>query len=204
MVTTRNNASGANKRCLNREKQLRKDQDRVVQKRAFNDLLVRRGTNNGKLKFGDLEKVVQEYQNMGFTSVTRRNLRYRLDLLDNHGSTSMVSELERPTQQVITNANVTEVSSLTEPGSQVVGTMIETEPLIELEMINETETDLLDNNNTGTVSGRGRKKVVQTRLNRSTYVLYRMQQPKLQLLLARLKIKPNLKVATLPPVPSTI
>jgi hypothetical protein len=93
---------------------------------------------------------VQEYQEMGFASVTRRNLRCRLDLLDNHGSTtSMVSELEQPTQQVITNANVTEVSSLTEPGPgpQVVETLIETEPLVESDLNTETASGSLENNN---------------------------------------------------------
>jgi hypothetical protein len=60
MVTTRNCTAGVTGRCATREKKLRKVQDRAVQKRAFNELLLRRNLNNGKLKFGDLEKVVKE------------------------------------------------------------------------------------------------------------------------------------------------
>jgi hypothetical protein len=55
-------------------------------KKAFNDLLLRRNLNNGKLKFGDIENVVMQYQAMGFTCVTQRNLRYRMLLLEKHGS----------------------------------------------------------------------------------------------------------------------
>jgi hypothetical protein len=150
MVTTRKRKACTNDPLV---KQLQKAQDRVVQKKAFNEVLLRRNLNNGKLKFGEIEKVVKEYNTMGFSSVTQRNLRYRLSLLDNFGTASMVTELYPPTEQIILPENaakesgVTDVSPLTDEETEVA------ETLADLFVTNENE-----NENNQTVSTRGQRK----------------------------------------------
>jgi hypothetical protein len=54
-------------------KKVKKAQDRAVQQQAFNDLLLRKHLNGGSLKHGDMVKVINEYRDIGFTSVTQHN-----------------------------------------------------------------------------------------------------------------------------------
>jgi hypothetical protein len=74
MVTTRNKQSANNDP---RSKLLKKVSNRAIQKQAFNELLLKRANNSGQLKFGVIQKIVNEYNKLGYTSVNRRNLHYR-------------------------------------------------------------------------------------------------------------------------------
>jgi hypothetical protein len=54
---------------------------RLVQKQAFNELLVQRNANGGTLPYGAIVTMVKDYNERGFSEVTERNLRYRMDML---------------------------------------------------------------------------------------------------------------------------
>jgi hypothetical protein len=54
-------------------KQLKKAQSRTVQQRAFNDLLLRKHVNGGTLQFGDMQKLINNYNSMGFNEWTTSN-----------------------------------------------------------------------------------------------------------------------------------
>jgi hypothetical protein len=72
---------------------------------------LRRNLNGGEIKYGDFRAVVSEYRANGFTSITTRNLHYRLSLLDASGSIEMAPE-KRPKTSHIFISGQTAVSSI--------------------------------------------------------------------------------------------
>jgi hypothetical protein len=110
MVTTRRNNDEMYPNP--RKKEIKKKADRLIQKHAFNELLRRKSINGGNLKFGDIQKVVDEFQDLGYNAVTRLNLNYCLANLIKKGQVTLVSEQERPTRNV-TVTGVTDLSPLT-------------------------------------------------------------------------------------------
>jgi hypothetical protein len=73
--------------------------DRAVQQ-AFNDLLLRKHVNGGKLKFGDMIAVINNYWSVSFLAVTRRNLRYRLELYKKTSHANLACEIVLPAAHV--------------------------------------------------------------------------------------------------------
>jgi hypothetical protein len=94
-------------------KKTKKLQDRISQKRALNEFLRLRNANGGtKLKRGEIKALILRQRMKGFTAVSRRNLRYRLDLLK-QGKPSLATEIEKPSDEVEVEANSSGVSSMT-------------------------------------------------------------------------------------------
>jgi hypothetical protein len=100
MAVTRGSSKSGCQANSPKTKRLKKISERALQQQAFNDLLTLRNANSGRLKYGDLERVAKEYQSKGFECVTRRNLRYRMSLLEEKGSVELVTEMKRPTGQL--------------------------------------------------------------------------------------------------------
>jgi hypothetical protein len=114
MVATTGDRSCKNKTLQSpRKKKLQKIADRAIQKEAFNELLVRKRLNGGKLPFGSIGNIASEFKSIGYNSVTRRNLHYRLSKFETTGMVTMVSELAPPSK-TIHSTNQSELSSLTE------------------------------------------------------------------------------------------
>jgi hypothetical protein len=77
------------------------------------------------------QPIATEYQSKGFTSVTIRNLRYRLSLFLGRGSMEMVTESTAPASQVV-HSRITTISSLTgeetDNSDDDVGNEVSTDP----------------------------------------------------------------------------
>ena len=54
--------------------------NRNIQRQAFDEVLMMIAANGGKLKYGMIARVVNEYHKLGHLFVTRRNLDYRYQL----------------------------------------------------------------------------------------------------------------------------
>jgi hypothetical protein len=65
MVATRNQVTSGLFTTI-KQKQVKKAQERTTQQQAFSDLLLQKHLNGGNLRFGDVQKVVNDYQSMGF------------------------------------------------------------------------------------------------------------------------------------------
>jgi hypothetical protein len=92
---------------------LQKVIDRTMQLRAFNDLLQIRNDNGGALEYGDITKIVTEYNDIGYSCVNRENLRYRMKLLEKKGIAEMMSERITPASSVYLSTSDYGGSSLT-------------------------------------------------------------------------------------------
>jgi hypothetical protein len=77
--------------------------------------------NGGELKFGDITKVINDYQNTGFDAVTRRNIHYRLKQYAITGNANLHSEISSPAIHVLlgTDAPVSELSDIAGSSVQV-------------------------------------------------------------------------------------
>jgi hypothetical protein len=90
-------------------KKLKKLQERTIQQQALKDILRIRAANNGKLSY-----VIDNYESKGFSCVTRRNLRYRISMLDERNGL-FASEVQLPMNDVnVPPKQVDEISPLTE------------------------------------------------------------------------------------------
>jgi hypothetical protein len=69
--------------------------------------------NGGHLSYGDMMFILDKYRSTGFNCLTRRNLRYRLDLMDG----LMVSETQFPVQEIMT-LDLDEMSPITADSNQ--------------------------------------------------------------------------------------
>ncbi len=63
-------------------KRIKKAIGKAIQEEAFKEILKLKGLGNGKLHYGDMDKVVKNYNEKGYQEVTRDNLNYRLKKLD--------------------------------------------------------------------------------------------------------------------------
>jgi hypothetical protein len=63
-------------------KWIKKAIGKAIQEEAFKEILKLKGLGNGKLHYGDMDKVVKKYNEKGYQEVTRDNLNYRLKKLD--------------------------------------------------------------------------------------------------------------------------
>jgi len=63
-------------------KRIKKAIGKAIQEEAFKEILKLKGLGNGKLRYGDMDKVVKNYNEKGYQEVTRDNLNYRLKKLD--------------------------------------------------------------------------------------------------------------------------
>jgi hypothetical protein len=112
-MNTRQQASG-NQPDSPETKKLKKLQERTIQQQALKDILRIRAANNGKLSYGDIKHVIDKYESKGFSCVTRRNLRYRISMLDERNGL-LASEVQLPMNDVdVPPKQVDEISPLTE------------------------------------------------------------------------------------------
>jgi hypothetical protein len=100
---------------LPESKKLKQMQDQTIQQQPLKDFHCIRESNNGKLNYGDIKSVIQKYEAKGFSCVTRRNLRYRIAMLDERNGL-LVSEVQRPMSTINTKrkTEADEVSPLTD------------------------------------------------------------------------------------------
>jgi hypothetical protein len=80
---------------------------------SFNDVLLQKYMNGGTLQFGYMQKVINNYNSMGFNKVTCLNLCYRLKVHEKTGCAVLVSEMKTPAQHVVTGTDAP-ISDLTE------------------------------------------------------------------------------------------
>jgi hypothetical protein len=81
-------------------KKLKKLQDRTIQQQACKELLKLRDVIGG-FSYGAFKTIIDKYKSKGFVCVTRRNLWYRIGLLQNHNGL-MVSESSLPLKDIFT------------------------------------------------------------------------------------------------------
>jgi DNA-binding HxlR family transcriptional regulator len=91
------------KKASPKTKKIQEMQDWIAKKQAFNKLLVLRHANGGRLSFGDITKVANDYQLRNFKKVTERHLHYRLQLLKQTGIVVLPSEHQPPTAELLVN-----------------------------------------------------------------------------------------------------
>jgi hypothetical protein len=94
-------------------KKIKKAQERVAQKAAFDELLVLRSANGGKNRHGDMQNIVNKYSGMGFL-VNRSHIEYLFELQRKAAAAAAAGE-SAPTEEVTTNlaSGETAVSDLT-------------------------------------------------------------------------------------------
>ena len=86
------------------------DLTRYMQKQVFNELLVIKGQNAGKLPYGAICDTVKKYDELGFSGkVTIHNLEYRFNLL----SKGETMQCEKEVPLVLTTYNSFNISELT-------------------------------------------------------------------------------------------
>ena len=71
-----------------------KVQTRSIQHQAFDELLLLKSANGGKLKYGDYVAVETQFRRHGFTAVTIDNLRYRMKLFNKSCQLNLASEIK--------------------------------------------------------------------------------------------------------------
>jgi hypothetical protein len=72
--------------------------------------------NGGNFTYGDWQTILDKYSKKGFTCVTRRNLRYCMELLENHKGLLVCEELF-PIQDINT-CDLDEMSPITNNNNQ--------------------------------------------------------------------------------------
>jgi hypothetical protein len=103
----------------NEQKKLKKSLDQTVQQKAFDTLLKQRNSNGGKLKYGAIQKVIDDYKLLGFGHCVTRstNLDHRFSILAKEGKIALEGELSPPATTVYLRENEIGLSSLT--GGQI-------------------------------------------------------------------------------------
>jgi hypothetical protein len=97
-------------------KKLTKLQDRTIEQLACKELLKIKVENISNLIYGDLQTILDKYSKKGFTSVTCRNLRYRMELLEKHKGVLVCKELF--SIQDITRCDLDEMSPIIDNNNQ--------------------------------------------------------------------------------------
>jgi hypothetical protein len=94
-------------------KKLKKLQERAIQQQACKELFRLRNAN-GELNYGDIKLIIDKYKSKGFSCVTRRNLRYRMGLLEERNGL-LVTEMNVPMNGILIPALAfDEISPITE------------------------------------------------------------------------------------------
>jgi hypothetical protein len=104
------------KKASPKTKKIQVMQDQIAQKQAFNELLVLQHSNRGRLSYGDITKVANDYESSKFKKVSERHLHYRLQLLKQKGILVLPSEHQPPTAKLLvdqTEQTLVNVSDLT-------------------------------------------------------------------------------------------
>jgi hypothetical protein len=96
-----------------------KVQKRSIQQQAFDELLVLKNANGGKLKYGDYIAIEHQFHRRKFYDVTVDNLRYRMKCFKKSGQLKLVTETNKPASHVMLKGPNTTVSPLTDPGNDV-------------------------------------------------------------------------------------
>ncbi len=63
-------------------KRIRRAIGKAIQEEAFKELLKLKALGQGRLQYGEMDRIVKKYHKKGYLEVTRNNLNYCLNRLD--------------------------------------------------------------------------------------------------------------------------
>jgi hypothetical protein len=117
-VVTQKRSQSADPASSPKTAKYQKVQKRSIQQQAFDELLVLKNANGGKLKYGDYIAIEHQFHRSKFYDVTVDNLRYRMKCFKKSGQLHLVTE-KKPASHVLLKGPDTTVSPLTDPGNDV-------------------------------------------------------------------------------------
>ncbi len=116
-----------------RRSQVKKSIEKAQQEEAFKEMVKIIGNNGGKMPYGEVDKLVKNYNKNGFKAVTRQNLYYRLSKLKDGlgdeltGKTIVTSATSGVTsditdEQILADVSNNQQDAPTNPGGRKKGT----------------------------------------------------------------------------------